>query len=80
VAGDLLPPAVTTRTTKAVFTSGVFREPSRAFARTWDGTGVDPTLVDPELLRATWLAPEPDARSFLLLHQAWLAGEAAAGR
>jgi hypothetical protein len=77
LAGDLLPDAVLGRRTKAVFTGGVFTETSRRFARDWNGQGVDPALVEPERLRDEWLGDEPDARSFLLLQQAWLAANTA---
>jgi len=72
--GDLLPREVLERRTKALFANAVFRHHTREFARTWDGTGVDPTLVDPEALRANWLSPTPHAPSMSLLQQAWLAG------
>lgn len=71
--GRLLPDAVNARSTKADFTRAVFGEDSRAFARRWDGGGVDRRLVDPDVLRAEWARPMPDARTAGLLHDAWLA-------
>ena len=73
--GDLVPAAVRGRATKAVFNSPVWGPGTRAFARSWDGGGVDPTLVDVDRLRDEWQAPDPDFRSLLLLHTAWLAGQ-----
>lgn len=74
--GDLLPPHVTERSTKAVFTEVFAGERTRRFAREWDGRGLDPELVDPEALRRTWLSEVPDLRSLVPLQAAWLAGDA----
>lgn len=73
--GDLLPGAVIGRQTKASFNGAVFAGHTRAFARAWDGTGVDEELVDPAVLREHWLSALPHAPSMALLHQAWLATE-----
>lgn len=71
--GDLLPPRVTERSTKAVFTE-VFAGPgTRRFAREWDGTGLDPDLVDPDALRRVWLSDVVDVRALVPLQAAWLA-------
>ncbi|HXR31561.1 MAG TPA: asparagine synthase-related protein [Solirubrobacterales bacterium] len=71
--GDLLPEKVTRRSTKAVFTE-VFTGPEvRRFAREWDGSGVDTSLIEPEKLRDMWLSPVPDLRSLVPLQAAWLA-------
>jgi asparagine synthetase B (glutamine-hydrolysing) len=75
--GDLLPPRVATRTTKAAFTE-VFSGPAtRRFAERWDGAGLDPELVDREALRTEWLSPRPDVRSLVPIQAAWLASEQA---
>lgn len=74
---EVLPREVLERQTKAVFNNALFSEHTRAFARSWDGTGVDPELVDPEVLRDNWLSDFPHAPSMALLHQAWLATRAA---
>lgn len=71
---DLLPREVLERRTKALFANAVFTRHTREFARTWNGTGVDTSLVHPEALRDTWLSPTPHAPSMSLLQQAWLAG------
>lgn len=70
---DVLPPAVLGRTTKASFNHAHAGEASREFARTWDGSGVDEELVDPERLRSVWLSDEPTMATGVLLHSAWLA-------
>ncbi|MDN5750039.1 MAG: asparagine synthase-related protein, partial [Pseudonocardia sp.] len=70
---DLLPRAVLERGTKATFNRAVLAGHTRAFARGWDGSGVDANLVDPQVLRENWLSPLPHAPSMALLHQAWLA-------
>jgi asparagine synthase (glutamine-hydrolysing) len=73
--GDLLPAAVARRTSKAVFTEAFWGPDSRDFANGWDGTGLDPSLVDPEALRSHWLRPRPDMRSATPLQAAWLASQ-----
>ena len=74
--GDLLPREVLERRTKALFANAVFTRHTREFARTWNGTGVDTDLVNPEALRDNWLSPTPHAPSMSLLQQAWLAEHA----
>lgn len=71
--GDLLPREVLERSTKALFANAVFTRRTREFARTWNGSGVDTDLVDPDVLRDTWLSNDPHAPSMSLLQQAWLA-------
>lgn len=73
LAGDDLPREVLARQSKAHFHYAYFRGPSRAFARRWDGTGLDPKLVDPEPLRQAWLGRWPRGSSALALQAAWLA-------
>ena len=71
--GDVLPPAVIARRTKAWFNHAHTGEATREFARSWDGTGVDHDLVDADRLRAVWLSDEPTMATGMLLHSAWLA-------
>jgi hypothetical protein len=73
VAGEALPPETVERGTKAHFHDIFWGPRAREFARSWDGTGVDNTLIDSAALRRQWLSPRPDFRSTLLLHDAWLA-------
>ncbi len=77
--GDLLPREVLERRTKATFTNAVFTVHTREFARQWNGEGVDPELVDPEVLRDNWLSDFPHAPTMALLQQAWLASRRAVG-
>lgn len=76
--GDLIPEAVISRTSKAVFDRAVRSDPSRHFATTWDGGGLEHLPVRPEVLREMWLSPEPCFPTFLLLQTAWLATEGSA--
>jgi asparagine synthase (glutamine-hydrolysing) len=71
---DVLPRPVLGRTTKASFNHAHAGEATRAFARTWDGSGVDEELVDVERLRSVWLSDQPTMATGVLLHSAWLAG------
>lgn len=73
LAAGLLPEALLGRRHKARFNASRFGPVSRRFARTWDGRGVDESLVDPVALKAAWLADEPPASTAMLLQQAWLA-------
>jgi asparagine synthase (glutamine-hydrolysing) len=70
---DLLPEVVLRRASKAVFNSSAVHRHARAFIEQWDGTGVDPAIVDVDALRAEWQSPHVHAGTFLLLQQAWLA-------
>lgn len=74
LVGDLLPVEITARPTKAVFTGAFWNRHSIGFAASWDGTGVDADLIDIDVLRRMWNAPDnlPDARTFSLLQSAWL--------
>ena len=76
--GDVLPPKMLERTTKAVFDELHGGRESRAFAQEWSGEGLDPALVDAELLRREWLSPRPEYRSLTALNAAWLASLEAA--
>jgi asparagine synthase (glutamine-hydrolysing) len=76
VAGDLLPREVLHRATKAMFTEAAWGPEARAFARDWEGRGVDPAYVDVDALRAEWVKDRPSALSIAALHTAWLAAQA----
>ena len=75
LVGDLLPEPVISRPSKATFTGAFWNRHSAAFAAEWDGSGVDPDLVDVAKLRQMWLGMDgsPDFRTFSLLQSAWLA-------
>lgn len=71
--GDLLPLELVTRRGKAEFGRALWRAEARAFAASWDGSGVGLDLVDPEQLRAAWRLASPKFGANTLLQQAWLA-------
>jgi asparagine synthase (glutamine-hydrolysing) len=71
--GDVLPPEVAERPTKAVFDELHGGRHMRAFAASWNGDGLDPAMVDPDALRAEWSKPRPEYRSLTALNAAWLA-------
>jgi asparagine synthetase B (glutamine-hydrolysing) len=68
----VLPDHVLERTTKAHFTRAFFNEPTRQFARSWDGPVPEPDVVMREPLRAAWLSDLPPNTSALLLQASWL--------
>ena len=72
LVGDLLPAEVITRTSKASFTPSLWNGESREFAHQWDGTGLDESLVRPDIVRREWLGSDPTVHSLSLLQQAWL--------
>jgi hypothetical protein len=71
--GDVLPPELLARRTKAEFSGALWKDDARAFADEWDGSGVDLALVDPLRVREAWSNPTPFFGANTLLHQAWLA-------
>ena len=71
LVGDLLPPELLDRRTKSTFDSVFFNRHARAFARAWDGAGLDHNLVDPEALRSEWSRERPNPNTFSLLQMAW---------
>ena len=73
--GDLLPPEVLGRVSKATYDEAFFNHHSRALVAGWQGEGADPDHVDAVALRRTWSEAEPDPRSFLLLQACRLACE-----
>lgn len=81
LVGDLLPEQLLARPSKAEMGGAFWNRHSADFAADWDGTGVDPELVQVDTLRRIWTDPEkvPDFRTFGLLHLAWLAAAGADG-
>jgi asparagine synthase (glutamine-hydrolysing) len=73
-----LPDDVLSRGSKAGFGRVFWGVRSRAFAESWDGSGVPLDLVKPEALRSSWLESRPPFSSALLLQAAWLSGSASA--
>ena len=76
--GDLLPPNVLGRSTKASFTETLWGPETRAFAESWDGGGVDLEPRGPGRIASRVGSPSSDLRSLSPLQAAWLA-EAAQG-
>jgi Asparagine synthase len=72
---DLLPDSTLSRPGKASFTSPLWTQTAREFARRWTGRSPAPGLVDVDALRAAWLADSVDVRSTSLLQAAWLADQ-----
>jgi asparagine synthase (glutamine-hydrolysing) len=77
--GDLLPAEVLERRTKASFDGAFWNEPSRAFVRAWDGSGIDEGVVDVAALRAEWSKESPDPRTYTLAQSVWLRTQVASG-
>jgi hypothetical protein len=75
LVGDLLPEQVTARASKAILTGAFWNRHSTDFSAGWDRTGIDPEIVDVEVLQRMWTAAEelPDGRTYSLLQSAWLA-------
>ena len=70
--GDLLPPAVASRRSKASFAGVLWGPESEAFARRWNGEGVDPEIVDVDALGRRW-HDERQPGPHTLLQSLWLA-------
>ena len=70
--GDLLPAELVVRPTKGEFGMALWGPQARRFAAHRDGAGVDPELVDADLLRAVWSKPNPPLGAATLLQHAWL--------
>jgi asparagine synthase (glutamine-hydrolysing) len=70
---DVLPEQTLVRVGKASFNGAFLGPATREFARGWDGSGVDSSIVDVEALRAIWRTPDPDARSYPVFQAAWAA-------
>lgn len=70
--GDLLPEQVLRRVAKATFNATAVSTYSRDFLRNWDGAGLDPEVVDVDVLRARWAEAAPLPGTLPLLQQAWL--------
>ena len=73
VFGDLLPEELLARPTKVFFNRAYAHRYTREFVEQWDGTGLDPDLIDAEQLRRTWQDRLFHGGSFQLVHLAWLA-------
>ena len=56
-----------------MFTETLWVAPSRAFVAAWDGSGVDPEIVDVDALRRCWQVDGAIGPN-TLLQSIWLAG------
>jgi asparagine synthase (glutamine-hydrolysing) len=74
--GKLLPGRVLQRSDKAVFTEVSAGASSRAFAETWDGSVVDPSIADANVVRSVWKSERPSMQSLTMLQAAYLADAA----
>ncbi|MFG1841378.1 asparagine synthase-related protein [Micromonospora sp. NPDC049175] len=68
-----LPAEVTAPRRKARFLEVFFRTPTREFVSSWDGSGADEEVVDPEALRALWSRWPIPGGTASLVQQLWLA-------
>jgi asparagine synthase (glutamine-hydrolysing) len=73
VLGDSYPDAVLRHRLKARFTEVFWRRHTRAMLAGWDGSGLDPSVVDRARLRLEWDRPQPDLCTAMLVQQVWLA-------
>jgi hypothetical protein len=73
---DLLPGTVLARTDKVAFNSVMFSEHTRGLISTWNGEGVDDSLVDPQALADAWAGGAPPAATVMLLQSVLLAAAA----
>jgi asparagine synthetase B (glutamine-hydrolysing) len=71
----VLPQGLESRGSKASFDETLWGAPSRAFASSWDGSGVDPEIVDVDALRRRWQV-EGVAGPHTLLQALWLERQA----
>jgi hypothetical protein len=70
--GELLPDAILSRPSKARFSEVYVTGHARAFAASWDGTGLSADLVDADALRSEWSARDINFRSGMLMQWLWL--------
>ncbi len=74
VFGGCYPHEVLRPRPKARFTEVFWRRHTRALLAGWDGSGLDPSVVDRTRLRLEWDRPQPDLCTAMLVQQVWLAG------
>lgn len=73
ISDGTLPAEVTWPRRKARFLEVFFRDPTREFVGSWDGTGVDSSLVDVAALRDLWSRWPIPGGTAGLVQQLWLA-------
>ncbi len=72
ITADQLPEVAIAPRPKAHFLEVFLRSPTRDFVRDWDGSGVDETLVNPNVLREMWSKWPIDPGTVGLVQQLWL--------
>jgi asparagine synthetase B (glutamine-hydrolysing) len=77
---DLLPDEVNARDGKVYFNNAFIHGHSRAFLEQWDGTGLDPDLIDVDALREVWRQPTIHSGTFQLMQAAWLGAHGPSAR
>jgi len=78
--GGRYPDAVLWPRPKATFAEVFWRRHTRSLLASWNGDGVDHSVVDQAALRREWDRPQPDLCTAMLAQQVWLATAAPAGR
>jgi asparagine synthetase B (glutamine-hydrolysing) len=73
VGGELLPESVRRRSDKSWFDRVFWTSHARRLARSWDGQGIDPSLVNEAGLRREWSRDPATPHVYTLLQSAWLA-------
>ena len=79
IADGSFPESATAARRKAYFIEVFLRGPTREFARSWDGEGLDTALVDRDALRQVWSQWPIPAYSAALVQYLWLQSAANAG-
>lgn len=74
VGDGRVPPVIYERDDKARFLEVFFRTPTRDLVSSWDGSGVDPRLVDISELRRLWSSWPIPPLTGALVQQVYLAG------
>jgi hypothetical protein len=64
---------------KARFGEVFWRRHTRSVLETWDGAGINASVVDPYALRQQWDRPAPDLCTAMLVQQVWLAAASPMG-
>jgi len=76
IFGEILPSGVNARPDKAAFEDVFWGPKTKDFIARWDGTGLDPALVDLDALRQCWREQHWPGWTALPLQAAWLAADA----
>jgi hypothetical protein len=80
LAGDLLPDELLVRSDVVNEQRVLFGERARSFAASWSGGGLDPDVVDCDVLRECWARAEPPWAATMLFQMAFAHDEGVEGR